>query len=527
MRYQIYTVICLGIAMIGLSSQVDAQRRNERQIRDQIRNLSSQIDNFQYSIENELRSTSAGRQMDEASDAVRNLQEKVNAFEDNFNQRRENRDDVNAIVDAARDIDAFLRREPQNQRISSDWNAVRVQIERLASNYGVAVSWTSLDSNYPTARGSYPQRSTSPRSPLTGTYRLDPSRSENTDQIISETNVGGVQRQDLQQKLEAPQEIAIDIRGRQVTLASSIASPVTFNADGREKTETDASGRTVRVRATLRGQDLTISSLGGDTDYTVTFVPLDGGRSLKVTRRITTDYLRQTVFADSIYEKTDDLARLGIDSGDQTPGGWSSNDPGPPYGNNPNIAQGRTGEFIVPNGAVVNGLLESTIDTKVSQNNDRFRLTVQTPDEFRGAVIEGYITGVGRSGRVSGRSNVTFNFESITMRDGKRYDFSGSLLSVKDQNGKTIRVDNEGTAKSDSQTKETAKRGGIGAGLGAIIGAIAGGGKGAVLGAIIGGGAGAGSVIATGREDIQLFKGTMLTIQASSPIRDNPPRQDN
>ena len=120
---------------------------------------------------------------------------------------------------------------------------------------------------------------------------------------------------------------------------------------------------------------------------------------------------------------------------------------------------------------------------------------------------------------MSGRSNLTFNFESITLRDGKRYDFAGSLQGIKDQYGKDVKVDSEGTAKSDSQTKETAKRGGIGAGIGAIIGAIAGGGKGAVLGAIIGGGAGAGSVIYTGRDDIELMQGSTLTIQSSSPIR--------
>ena len=50
-------------------------------------------------------------------------------------------------------------------------------------------------------------------------------------------------------------------------------------------------------------------------------------------------------------------------------------------------------------------------------------MTVQSPMEFRGAVIEGHVSGVGRSGRVSGRSNVTFNFDTITLRDGKTYDF--------------------------------------------------------------------------------------------------------
>ena len=57
-----------------------------------------------------------------------------------------------------------------------------------------------------------------------------------------------------------------------------------------------------------------MSSLGGETDYTVTFTSIDNGRSLKVTRRITTDYLRQTIFAESIYNKSDSVARLGIDA---------------------------------------------------------------------------------------------------------------------------------------------------------------------------------------------------------------------
>jgi hypothetical protein len=147
--------------------------------------------------------------------------------------------------------------------------------------------------------------------------------------------------------------------------------------------------------------------------------------------------------------------------------------------------------------------------------------------EFRGAMIEGYISGVGRSGRVSGSSNITFNFQSITLRDGQRYDFAGTLQGVKDQYGKAVKVDAEGTVRGDSQTNETAKRGGLGAGAGAIIGAITGGLKGAAIGAVIGGGAGAGSVIATGREDIRLLQGTTLTIQSSSPIRGQDRNSEN
>jgi hypothetical protein len=139
--------------------------------------------------------------------------------------------------------------------------------------------------------------------------------------------------------------------------------------------------------------------------------------------------------------------------------------------------------------------------------------------EFRGAVVEGYISGVGRSGKVSGQANVTFNFERITMRDGRSYDFAGFLQSLKDQNGKTINVDNEGTARSESQTRETVKRGGIGGGIGAIIGAIAGGAKGAAIGAVIGAGGGAGTVVLEGKDDIRLLPGSTMTVQATSPIQ--------
>jgi hypothetical protein len=132
---------------------------------------------------------------------------------------------------------------------------------------------------------------------------------------------------------------------------------------------------------------------------------------------------------------------------------------------------------------------------------------------------------VGRSGRVSGSSNVTFNFEKITLPGGQTYDFAGFLQSIKDQNGKTVKVDTEGTVRGDSQTRETAKRGGFGAGIGALIGVIAGGGTGAAVGAVIGGGIGAGSVIVQGRDDVKLMPGSIIMVQSSSPIRNN--QQDN
>jgi hypothetical protein len=530
--FSVYAVVVFMI--LAIAGQADAQRRNEREVRDIVRSLASKVDDFGFDLKYRLQSNSADFQVaEDAEQGISNLQSKVILFEENFNRRREVQEDVRNIVTAAQDIEGFLIQHPQNQRVHNTWNEVKGLITRLAANYDTTPDWTGRVSAVPppsrrqSSRDNYPQPNSGPMNAgLTGTYQLDAARSEQIADIIAATGAAGTQRQDLQSKLEAPEQIALDVRGDQVTLASSKASPVTFTADGSEKTES-AGGKTIRVRAAINGDELTLSSLGGETDYTVTFTA--DGDGLKVTRRITTEYLNETVFAESYYTKRDSVARLGIDNGSPAASaddaGYSSSDPNDRPGINPNpsITQGRVGEFIVPDGTILTGILENMIDTKVSQNNDRFKLTVQSPNEFRGATIEGYLSGVGRTGRVSGRSNITFNFQSITLRNGERYDFAGSLQNIRDEKGKDVRVDEEGVAKGDSQTRETVKRGGIGAGLGAIIGAIAGGGKGAAIGAVIGGGAGAGSVIAEGRDDLQLMQGSTMTIQSSSPIR----RQSN
>lgn len=519
-----FSLLLLLAAMVtSLTGTIQAQR-NGRDVRDAVRSLDSKLEDFEYNLRDQMRSSSdPNSTISEVTDYIRELRDTVSAFQGNLDRRRENRDDVNRIIDAARPIDGFLKGHPQNRRVEDDWLGVRRQIERLSSNYGVTASW-STDDEPQWVRDDQDQRTGTTGTMsvgLSGTYDLDRARSESIDDIVADTRLDTEQREDLKEKLDAPEQIAVDIRGNQVTLATSNAPPVTFTADGRVKVEQDPAGGTIRLRATINGQVLTVASLGGETDYTITFTSASNGRVLKVSRRITTEYLSQTVFAESVYNKTDAVAKLGIrggSPGNDPAGGYSDNDQTGSTGGSPSVGYGRTGNFVVPNGVILTGVLENEINTKVSQNNDRFRLTVQSPIDFRGAVIEGYISGVGRSGKVMGRSNVTFNFEKITLRNGASYDFAGNLQDIKDQNGKTVKVDNEGVAKGDSQTKQTAKRGGIGAGLGALIGAIAGGGKGAAIGAILGGGAGAGSVLVQGKDDVRLMVGSTMTVQSSSPI---------
>lgn len=365
---------------------------------------------------------------------------------------------------------------------------------------------------------------------VNGTFRWNPAKSENIADVVDTVgNLSDRQKQELSGFLREDESLAIEIRGSAVTVISGGIKAI-YTADGRTRPDSAAGGGAT-VRVSVRGAELTITKMTGDTDVTTIYSVAENRDELKVTRRVTTAYLQETVFKDSFYDRSSATAEFDDTSmSDEDSGAYSSNDPKDKSGSRPPSTVGantggatrrppanRPGNFIVPNGTIVTGILENDIITGVSQENDRFRLTVSAPSEFKGAVITGYLTGISRSGKVSGRAQMTFNFETIRLTNGRTHDFGGYISTITDPSGKTVKVDTEGTAKGDDQTKETAKRGGIGAGIGAVLGAIIGGGNGAVLGAVIGGSAGAGSVIAQGNGDLKIAKGAAINVQASSP----------
>jgi hypothetical protein len=171
----------------------------------------------------------------------------------------------------------------------------------------------------------------------------------------------------------------------------------------------------------------------------------------------------------------------------------------------------------VPDGETVVGVLNASVSTQSARERDRFTLTVRQPSQFEGATIEGHVSNVQRSGRITGRSQITLNFDRILLRNGRSYPFAGLVESVRTNQGDLVKVNNEGSVSDNNQTTKTAERAAVGTAVGAIIGAIAGGGKGAAIGAIVGAGGGAGSVYVQGRDDLDLTRGTELTIRSSGP----------
>src|SRR5262247_4318838 len=99
---------------------------------------------------------------------------------------------------------------------------------------------------------------------LSGTWRLNTSRGDDPRLVAERAarNFDVIDRQraqeNLMRRLGAPSELAIERRGRTVTMASSRGPQVTFEANGIETFETMRNGRQRSTRASLYGDRLTV-----------------------------------------------------------------------------------------------------------------------------------------------------------------------------------------------------------------------------------------------------------------------------
>jgi hypothetical protein len=182
-------------------------------------------------------------------------------------------------------------------------------------------------------------------------------------------------------------------------------------------------------------------------------------------------------------------------------------------------------QLTVPAGTKVLLNLKSPINTKSAHVGDGVYCQTSFPvtqDNVTvipaGTFVKGEITHVQRAGRVSGRAEILFKFNSMIFPNGYTVDLPGALKSDPGSTNSTV-TDEEGTVKADSQKgKDAATVAKTGA-TGAVIGAAASRGWG---GAGIGGAAGAavglGSVLLTRGQDVRIEQGTALEMVLNRPL---------
>jgi hypothetical protein len=171
----------------------------------------------------------------------------------------------------------------------------------------------------------------------------------------------------------------------------------------------------------------------------------------------------------------------------------------------PAIAKYR--EYTVPAGTPLKLTLESAVGSETSKVEDAVEarladaVTVDGVEVLpAGSVVRGNVASVESAGKVKGRASLGLLFSSLTA-----YNEQHSISA-------------RWAAEAESTKKTDAKKIGIGAGAGAIIGGIIGGGKGAATGAVIGGGAGTAMVLTSEGKPIALGNGAEIATKLANAI---------
>ena len=160
----------------------------------------------------------------------------------------------------------------------------------------------------------------------------------------------------------------------------------------------------------------------------------------------------------------------------------------------------------IPSGTSIRVRMIDSLSSEKTQVGDTFRGTLDEPIQVngrevypKGADVIGRVTDAHPTGRLSEPGELDLVLNTVS---------SGTVAA-------SINVDPL-VIKGESHAKSNATKIGGGAVLGAVIGAIAGGGKGAAIGTVAGGAAGTGAAAATGKKPAVVDSEAVLTFVTSS-----------
>lgn len=171
----------------------------------------------------------------------------------------------------------------------------------------------------------------------------------------------------------------------------------------------------------------------------------------------------------------------------------------------------------IPDGTQLSIRLIDPLDSEKNQVGDSFRATLSHSIAIdgqmaipAGADVMGRVIEVKDAAHFSGSSLLAVELTNLSV-GGKSYEL------------RTDEWRKQGTARG----KNTAAKVGGGAAVGAVIGAIAGGGKGAAIGSVIGAGAGTGVQAATKGQQIRLPSETVMNFTLQNPLTVTPTSRSN
>jgi hypothetical protein len=177
---------------------------------------------------------------------------------------------------------------------------------------------------------------------------------------------------------------------------------------------------------------------------------------------------------------------------------------------------GSPATFKVPDDVALRIRLDDTLTSTDSEVNDPLSATVVDQGEYQNARVYGHITEIDPSGKVTGHTSMMLRFDSLVMPDGRRAPVHAEIVELYHAPSGE-KVDVEGAIESGAQGRKSVEHTALGAGAGALLGGIFGGGEGAGIGSVIGGVGGLGTTAFHGHQKITLSSGLEMLIRVTGP----------
>lgn len=181
--------------------------------------------------------------------------------------------------------------------------------------------------------------------------------------------------------------------------------------------------------------------------------------------------------------------------------------------------------ITVPAGTKVLLQLKSPIDTKSAHAGDGVYCQTSFPvtqDNVvvipAGTYVKGEIAQVERAGRIKGRAQILFHFDTMIFPNGYTVDLPGALKNEPGATNSTV-SDEEGTVKANGQKGKDAGTVAKTGATGAVVGTVASRtGTGAAIGGLAGAAVGLGQVLFTRGQDLRIEQGTSLEMVLQRPL---------
>jgi len=171
-----------------------------------------------------------------------------------------------------------------------------------------------------------------------------------------------------------------------------------------------------------------------------------------------------------------------------------------------------TANFAVPDDTALRIRLDDTLTSVDSKVGDPFSATVVDQGVYRNARVYGHVSEIDMSGKIKGHTTMALRFDRLIMSDGRRAPIHAEIIELYHAPSGE-KVDVEGAIESGGRGRKSIEHTAIGAGAGALLGGIFGGGKGAGIGSIVGGVGGLGTTAFHGHQKITLNSGQEILIR--------------